>query len=143
MNPRKMKRKRWDQFFCFIEGDSPTVLQNELESLGVDVTRVDLAINNITSLSRVRAGEGWLERARRRQADFERGLKLKKNWFSEKYDTTTEILTAIASGTLGSGVQSQAHVFFRKKDLSSTSESDLRSFLDDCEMLGLLEDRKP
>jgi hypothetical protein len=136
------KRERWSQFYHFIDGASPpaplSALRMDLENMGVDVTRVDIAVSQITALGRTHVREGWLERARKAQTEFEQSFKRKSSWLSQEYGNARDILTAIASGSLGSGVQQQARVFFRNKDLNSASETDLRSFLDDCELLGLL-----
>ena len=140
---KKPRRKRSEQFFGFIESPEPLAsLQNELESMGMDLARVDLAVSAITGMGRAQAADGWLARARAAQSEFERGLRNRKRRMSQQFGNASEILTAIASGSLGNGVQRQAHVFFRNQDLNSASESDLRSFLDDCELLGLVEEVK-
>jgi hypothetical protein len=135
---------RWDQFFGFVSGPDSRpagpALKRELEAAGVDVARVDAAIAGIVAGSRSLVREGWLERARRAQADFERSVKKRRARVSEHFTDAGALLTAIGSGQLGVGVQRQAMVFFRNgKDLSEASESDLRSFIDDCQELGLID----
>lgn len=139
---KSSKRNRWNQFDQFIQ-EGPTdsnSLSRELRSMGVDIERVNLAVTAITAKARTLSQVGWLERARKSQAEFDRSLHRKSKWVSEQFASSREIAAAISTGRLGPGVQQQAGVFFRNGDVTRANDADLRSFLNDCELLGLIDE---
>ena len=135
-------RNKWDQFFSFVESTPPAStadLKAELKSYGVNLAKIDYSVARIVNLERSATQSlGWLERARKNQSLFEARLKSKSKWLSSKYKDAKQLMDAISTGMLGAGVQQHATVFFRNKDLNQVSEKDLRSFLDDCELLDLI-----
>ncbi len=115
-------------------------LEAELREAGLDVDRVSTRVGETARLWRGRETGDWLRRGRSAQAAFERTVREKTAWVSGRFATAAELWAAISSGELGAGVRGHATVFFRNREESRLRESDLRSFLDDCELLGLLEE---
>jgi hypothetical protein len=134
-----------DQFFRFIEDESkdPLVLRAGLQKLGADVGKLDRAVSEILAREAAPRAATWLERARSAQAGFEAKLKGKSTWLSSQFKDAQSLLKAITSGELGIPVQQHAQVYFRNESAGEISEKDLRSFLDDCELLSLLDDTPP
>lgn len=148
---RVSKRNRWNQFYGFVQDASSPAeagsiaelegLSQDLKAMGIDVDRVGLAVAGIVSMGRSQARNGWLERARRAQNEFERSVRRKSSWISGRFASARDMAAAISSGQLGPGVQKQAMVFFRNgSGVAGASDQDLRSFLNDCELLGLISD---
>lgn len=132
----------WNRFYDFLEESDPAqgagAMRSELRAAGADVDRMSGAI---AAIVRERGGKGpaWLARAREAQRGFEATLAGKRDWLSSRFKDGKELLEAVGSGKLGPAMQNHALVFFRGKDLSGASDEDLRSFLDDCELLGLID----
>jgi hypothetical protein len=142
---------RWEDFLAFLDyrATSPQVVGNpseeleaELRAAGLDVDRVSAKVGETARLWRGRDTASWIRRGRAAQAAFERAVREKKEWVSRRFQTAGELWAAISSGELGPRVQRHATVFFRNQDASRLSDRDLRSFLDDCELLGLLDEEE-
>lgn len=143
---------RWEDFLAFLDyrasgpqvaGSSAGKLDEELESelrqAGMDIDRISAKVGETTRLWRDRDTRSWIQRGRAAQASFERAVREKKEWVSRQFQSAGELWAAISSGELGPRVQKHATVFFRNQDASRLSERDLKSFLDDCELLGILD----
>jgi len=134
---------RFEQFFEWISDPTfadPSESTREMERAfpGLDA-RVKRVVSGSRPGSRDESVPAWVKRARNAQAEFERRFQATAAWVAERYRSSGELIQAIQDGSLGLGVQNHAQVFFRHKDLTQLSDSDLRSFIADCEALELLE----
>lgn len=137
------KNGEWEKFFGFLGENrlaTRTELREELASCGVNLMKLDAGVDAVLETYRKKDQLGWLTRARKAQDDFEARLKAKSaTWLSSQFKDSKSLYKAISTGQLGMPMQQHAQVFFRNKDISKASDGDLRSFLDDCELLGLVQ----
>lgn len=136
------------------DADLPAAqLRSELAEAGVNMAKVDAWIGALSPAS----GHGhsaapkpaplpdWVSRARTRQARFEERIRAlaARTRIPEKYHNARELLAGMLAGELGSGLQTRATVFFRNRKGDEPSEQDLKSFIEDCELLDHLEELEP
>jgi hypothetical protein len=139
------EQAKWDQFHEFLaeEGGDAATLRQTLKEAGADVDKMERRIAAFLALQKTKPQASWLERARQAQGAFEKKVRAKTGWISDQFKGAGELVAAIQGGKLGLPVQAHAGVYFRnQEDLAQASEEDLKSFIDDCELLGLLEEEQ-
>ncbi|MEW6055676.1 MAG: hypothetical protein AB1540_03605 [Bdellovibrionota bacterium] len=113
-------------------------LRKDLSSLGIDVADVENRAARIIASTERSLNLSWIERARTRQSQFEEKLRQSSLRLSEAFKDRRRFVENLLSGRMGSPLKERAAVFFRNQNPADISEEELKSFLEDCELLDLL-----
>lgn len=142
-SPASHDRDRFDQFMKFLYGSeksaSTVEMARDLEAMGIPVAKLDASVSAIVARAAQPAAPAWLERARAKKRWFDAQVQQRTRELAERYRDSKELVAAMLSGELGIGVQARAGVFFRNKKAEDLSPEDLRTFIEDCELLEDLE----
>lgn len=127
--------------FLYESGSArPEQMRADLASMGVNVERLNGAVSAMLRKAERADNLAWLERAKRKREAFESKIIAATDNMVRKFGNSRELLQAALNGQLGGGLQTQAQVFFRNRDLKEFSDKDLRSVVADFELLELLEE---
>jgi hypothetical protein len=99
-------------------------LAQDLVDCDVNLAKLRSEVSDMIGLAVRTTRLSWIEKARVKQADFERKAR--------------ELVQGILAGQMGPELQTQAAVFFRNRKSSEISEEELQSFLQDCQILDLI-----
>ena len=125
------------------EGRSTCEIKEVLRDSGVNLKRLDGALNLLLQKAEKADSPPWLVRAKQKRAALIDRFKIESVRIQKKFSDSRELMQAVLNGEFGSEIQNNAQVFFRNQAPEKLSERDLTSFLEDCELLALLDHKVP
>lgn len=139
MKDKKSEFRRFiDHLYTPDELESIEDIKDELKANSIDSDRVlkkTLALFHKSSEPKKPA---WLESMREKHQKIEQKFSKQRESLKKRYGTPQELVAAIRSGAFGETYQKQANAYFRNQDFKTLSDKDLISFIEDCELLSIL-----
>jgi hypothetical protein len=140
MGKEKLELGRLVDFLFEVEDEATDLTMEGYRSSPEAITRFNAGVDEIVRKTRAAQSHSWVERARAKRNQFTVILEEKLRSLVPEASNTQDLLTAILSGRLGDGLKDRAQVCFRNRDISEFTREDLKSLLEDEQILQLMED---
>lgn len=102
------------------------------------LARFDHGLQKQMERAKVSAKKSWLSRAPMERSNFTNQIKTRAAEVISRFKNKEELIQAIQNGLLGGSAKQQFQLQFRNRRVDELSEEDLRSIIDDQEILNLL-----
>ena len=136
----KEKASNFEKFAKFIS-DSDSEITSSPESLSRLSNTINLQLQRAAKAEQ-KDKKAWIARSQAKRDAFAETAKNTVSKIREKFKTKEELINAIQTGLLGEGAQRKFQLQFRNKSADELSESDLRSIIEDQELLEILKKSK-
>ncbi|MBI2336510.1 MAG: hypothetical protein HYU97_07090 [Deltaproteobacteria bacterium] len=130
----------FDILFDSKDVDIPEIIK-DLKNSDISYDRIEAGLDSLLEKARLKKKRSWLIDAQKTRTEVSEILHKQSQWVQSKYNSARELAQAIHAGTFGTLLQGRANAFFRNQDFKKMSETDLISFIEDCQLLEALSQK--